>query len=76
MIIHEIIHEVKDEFSIGLKEDGVCEVHLDGESESGMREESENGMTIRDSTDTLTVNERDGNFSIEYEGAGFQFEKE
>lgn len=70
------VADLMGEFSIELKEDGVCEVHLDGESESGTWEESENGVTIRDSTDTLTVNEKDGNLYIEYEGVSFRFEKE
>ncbi len=70
------VSDFMDEFSIILKEDGSCEAHIDDEVESGTWEETENGVKIKDSTDTLEMNEKDGHLYIEYEGVSFRFEKE
>ena len=70
------VSDFMDEFSITLKEDGSCEAHIDDEVESGTWEETENGVKIKDSTDTLEMNEKDGHLYIEYEGVSFRFEKE
>ena len=70
------VSDFMDEFSIILKEDGSCEAHIDDEVESGTWEETENGVKIKDSTDTLEMNEKDGHLYIEYEGVSFCFEKE
>ena len=70
------VSDFMDEFSIILKEDGTCEAHIDDEVETGKWEETETGVKIKDSTETLEMNEKDGHLYIEYEGVSFRFEKE
>ena len=70
------VSDFMDEFSFVFKEDGTCEAHIDDEVEKGKWEETENGVKIKDSTDTMDLTDKDGDLYIDYEGVSFRFEKE
>ena len=70
------VSDFMDEFSFVFKEDGTCEAHIDDEVEKGKWEETETGVKIKDSTDTMDLTDKDGDLYIEYEGVSFHFEKE
>lgn len=70
------VSDFMDEFSFVFKEDGTCEAHIDDEVEKGKWEETETGVKIKDSTDTMDLTDKDGDLYIEYEGVSFRFEKE
>lgn len=65
-----------DEFSFDLKSDGSCTVKMDDESYTGTWDETDDGVEIRDSSDTLDMTDKSGSLQIEYEGATITFEKE
>ncbi len=70
------IKDLMDEFSMELKENGTCKMNIDDESETGTWEETDTGVKIKDSTETMDMTDKDGKLYVEYEGVSFWFEKE
>lgn len=63
------------EFTIDLKSDGKVDVVIAKEKNSGKWEETEGGVKIKDSSDTLTFKDKDGKLQLDYSGITITFEK-
>lgn len=64
-----------DEISIELESNGKATVDLGTQSGEGTWEETDNGISLKDSTETLEFQEEDENLVVETSGVKLIFEK-